>query len=101
LATIEFLASLIGAPREVEAPHGGALVDLCDEHLAPVPFSCRSASCATCQIEIVSGAELLEPPGAEERDLLEILGGPASTRLACQAVVRAVPGLIRLRPVGA
>jgi ferredoxin len=94
---IEFLASPAGSAKTVEAPEGGALLDLCDEHLAPIPFSCRSATCATCQIEVLSGAELLEAPEAAEQDLLDIVGGPSNSRLACQAVVKPGPGLIRLR----
>src|SRR5262249_17940488 len=66
---IEFVASAVGAKKTVDVPEGGALVDVCDEYLAPVPFSCRSASCATCHIEVLEGAELLEPPEAEERVL--------------------------------
>jgi ferredoxin len=96
---LEFLASPAGSAKTVEAPAGGALVDLCDHHLAPIPFSCRSATCATCQVEIVAGGELLEPPEAAEQDLLDIIGGPSGSRLACQAVVKPGPGLIRLRSV--
>jgi hypothetical protein len=31
---------------------------------------------------------------------LALLQGPPENRLACQARVRGVPGLIRLRPIG-
>jgi ferredoxin len=86
--------------RTIDAPEGGELLDICDEHLAPVPFSCRSASCATCQVEVVEGAELLEPPSLEEQELLELLGGPANNRLACQARIRPGLGRIRLKPIG-
>jgi ferredoxin len=96
---IEFLASPAGSAKTVEAPEGGSLLDLCDEHLAPIPFSCRSATCATCQIEILSGGDLLETPEVQEQDLLDIIGGPSGSRLACQAVVKPGPGLIRLRSV--
>ena len=47
---------------EANAPEGGRLVDFCDELRAPIPFSCRSASCGTCRMEILEGTELLEPP---------------------------------------
>ncbi len=94
---IEFPGNLFGAAKRIDAPEGGQLVDLCDEFFAPIPFSCRSASCGTCHVDVLEGAEFLEAPGAEERELLEILRGPASARLACQAGIRPGPGLIRLR----
>ena len=97
---IVFLEGVLGREKTVEAPDGGELLDICDEVLAPVPFSCRSASCATCQIEIVEGGDLLEPPEDVERELLHILGGPPNNRLACQARVRAGAGCIRLKPAG-
>lgn len=96
---LEFLASPVGSAKIVDVPEGGALVDLCDHHLAPIPFSCRSATCATCQVEIVAGGDLLEPPAAAEQELLDIIGGPSGSRLACQAVVKRGPGLIQLRSV--
>src|ERR1017187_2549614 len=42
-----------GVAIEAAAPEGGRLVDLCDEHRAPVPFSCPSANCGTCRIAIL------------------------------------------------
>jgi ferredoxin len=84
---------------QADAPAGTRLVDLCDEHSAPVPFSCRSASCGTCRIDVLEGADLLEPPRDEELDVLDIFGDdPARRRLACQARVRAGTGRIRVRP---
>ncbi len=94
---IEFLASLAGSAKQADAPDGGVLLEICDEALAPIPFSCRSASCATCHIEVLEGAELLEPPLDAEQDLLDIIGGPPNSRLACQAIVKPGAGLIRLR----
>jgi ferredoxin len=85
---------------EADAPAGTRLVDLCDERNAPVPFSCRSASCGTCRIDVLEGAELLEPPRDEELDVLDIFGDdPARRRLACQAQVRPGSGRVRVRPV--
>lgn len=98
---IEFLSSSAGGARETDAPDGGALVDICDQALAPIPFSCRSASCATCHVEVVAGSELLEPAEEMERDLLDIVGGPENGRLACQARVKAGPGLIQIRSLDA
>jgi ferredoxin len=85
-------------PVTVEAPSGGALVDLCDDSSAPVPFSCRSASCATCRIEVLEGAELFEEAEDEELAILDVFGArPDEQRLACQAKLKPVPGRVRVR----
>ena len=99
--TIVFEANPIGGEKRVEAPDGGELRDLCDHALAPVPFSCRSATCGTCQIEVLEGANLLEAPNRAERELLTVLGASDRDRLCCQARVRPGAGLVRVRPVGA
>ena len=52
---------------EVKAPEGGSLADLCDEHQAAVPFSCRGASCGTCRIDVLEGMQELAEPEDEER----------------------------------
>ena len=52
---IEFLANSIGPAKTVDVEAGGQLADICDHYFAPIPFSCRSASCGTCHIEIVEG----------------------------------------------
>jgi len=86
----------------VDAPDGGALCDLCDEHLAPIPFSCRGASCGTCRIDVLEGAAELEPPADEELDVLDIFGDDArKRRLACQAKMRAGLAVLRVRAVDA
>jgi len=78
-----------GPPVEAEASAGARVLDVCDEAGAPVPFSCRSASCGTCRVEVLEGAELLEPPADEELDVLDIFGDdPAQRRLCCQLVLR-------------
>jgi ferredoxin len=82
----------------VKAPDGGALADLCDDHAAPIPFSCRSASCATCHIEVLEGAELLLPPEPEELDVLDaVCSMPPRFRLCCQAKLKPGPGRVVVR----
>jgi ferredoxin len=98
---IEFLASAAGSAKQADAPDGGVLLEICDDALAPIPFSCRSASCATCHVEVLEGSDLLEPPEDAEQDLLDVIGGPPGSRLACQAIVKPGAGLIRLRSLDA
>ncbi len=99
MPTIEFEGAGLGGDKIVEVPEGGDLLDICDHHFAPIAFSCRSASCATCHVEIVEGDALLEPAGEEEQDLLDLLRGPKTGRLACQARIVSGPGYVRIRPV--
>jgi ferredoxin len=97
MPTIQFEANFFGDETEADAPLGGALVDLCDAVEAPVPFSCRSATCGTCRIEVISGLELFAAPGPDETALLAALGDGPTIRLACQAELRSGPGVVRLR----
>lgn len=97
--TIQFIANSVGRQKRTDAPEGGELLDICDQSIAPVPFSCRSATCGTCHVEVLEGAELLEPPKEEEQELLSLLGGVANHRLACQVRVRPGVGLVTLRAV--
>ncbi|MFN4089298.1 MAG: adenylate/guanylate cyclase domain-containing protein [Alphaproteobacteria bacterium] len=46
--------------------------------------------CSTCRVRVGAGADLLPPPDAEERRVLDRIGAPDSVRLAC-----------RLRPAAA
>jgi len=89
---------LEGESREADAPAGAALVDLCDEVNAPIPFSCRSASCGTCRLVVLEGAHLLAEAEDEELQVLDAFGqAPPDRRLACQAKLIAGPGLVRVR----
>jgi ferredoxin len=82
----------------VEAPEGGRVVDLCDEHpRAGVPFSCRDANCGTCRVEVLEGRALCEPAGEDEAALLAILGDRPAMRLSCQLRIRRGAGTVRLR----
>lgn len=99
MPSIEFEGVGLARDKKAEAPEGGDLLHICDQVLAPIAFSCRSASCGTCHIEVVEGAELLEAPSEEEEDLLDLIDGGPNSRLACQAQIKAGAGLIRIRPV--
>jgi ferredoxin len=83
---------------EFDAPPGSALVELCDEHGAPIPFSCRSASCGTCRIHVLEGGEHLLPPAEDELDLLDVFNHqPTQVRLTCQAKLGPGATLLRIK----
>jgi ferredoxin len=97
------IIEILGAGGSARVSASGPLVDVCDEARSPVVFSCRSSTCGTCRVEVLAGVDLLEPPHDHEADALRRLaepGAPLPQRLACQAVVRAGPGLLRLRWLG-
>jgi 2Fe-2S ferredoxin len=94
------IESITRPALEVSVPEGGSLADVCDAHTADVPFSCRGASCGTCRVDVLEGAELLEAPKDEELDVLDIFGDDATKRrLACQSHMRAGGGTVRVRAV--
>jgi len=95
MATIRF------EPEGVEiegVPAGKRLVDLTDEHPeTAVPYSCRSASCGTCRIEVLEGGTALAPPDDEEQDVLELFGDGPGVRLCCQVSVSEETARVVLR----
>jgi len=97
MPTVHFEGNELGPAVSAELAEGGRLLDLCDDARAPVAFSCRAASCATCRVEVLAGGDLLAPPSEEERDVLAIFDAPPGQRLACQAIVLSGPGRVRLR----
>lgn len=72
---------------EVDAEPGEAIMDITDAHpAADVPYSCRSATCGTCRVQVLEGAESLDAPEPDELEVLEIFGdSPREVRLCCQA----------------
>jgi ferredoxin len=99
VVTLEILGGPLGPA--VRGAVTGRLLDACDALGAPVGFSCRSARCCTCRVDVLAGAALLDPPGDDERELLLLHRSTPGQRLACQVTLRPGPGLLRLRWVGA
>jgi len=97
MPTIRVEASPLGEAVETDEPAGGRLLDICDDSGAPIPFSCRSASCGTCRIEVLEGGPLLDEVSPGEQELLDLFADPPGRRLACVARVRAGTGLVRVR----
>ncbi len=71
----------------VEAPPGTPLQAIADASGADLTFGCRTGSCGTCRVRILSGLEHCSAMGPEERDFLRGMDAPAGHRLACQVSV--------------
>lgn len=96
---VRFVAPSGHVELEIAVPEGGRLLDVCDEQAVRIPFSCRGATCGTCRVEVLEGLDRLDPPGADEREVLASLGDGPARRLACQARIGAGPGLVVIRAV--
>jgi ferredoxin len=101
MPVVQFAGNEWGPAVTVDAESGGHLVDICDRSGVPVAFSCRSAHCGTCRVEVLEGLDLFHPPAADELALLRTFDSSSAHRLACQAVIRPLPGRVRLKWVGA
>ena len=82
------MAKLIIDNTEYEIPDGGKIDAICEK--SGIPFSCNSGVCATCQIEILEGAENLGELNSEENDL----GMDRNHRLSCQCSIKG--GIVKI-----
>lgn len=83
--------------RSLTCLAGERLIDILDEFdEPPLRTECRASHCGACRIRVVSGAKLLAPMGAGERQTLAQLRAHPSERLGCQVVVQEAPGTIVL-----
>jgi 2Fe-2S ferredoxin len=99
MATVQFVDCSNRVLLPALAPTGGSLLDVCDDHRAPVPFECRDARCGACRVAVVSGARHLASPEAEELELLSALDSAGRVRLACRARLLPGSGTVRLKVV--
>ena len=76
------MAKLIIDGIEHEIPDGEKMDVICEK--SGIPFSCNSGVCATCQVEILEGAENLDELNREEQDL----GMDRNHRLSCQCSIK-------------
>ena len=73
----------------VQVPPGKVLSEDLDVKNSPVLFGCRTGICGTCVVEVIEGADKLEPPDEDELEILELYAdGLENARLACQIDVQ-------------
>ncbi len=86
-----------GITTDVE--DGSRVRDAIDETGADIPFGCRQGNCATCMIEVIEGAENLNPPNDKEQVTLLPEELEDNIRLACQC--RIMKGEISIKQADA
>lgn len=82
------MAKLIIDDKEHILPDGTKIDAICEQ--SGIPFSCNSGVCATCQIEVLEGAENLSELNDEENDL----GMDRNHRLSCQCAIKG--GIVKI-----
>jgi ferredoxin len=81
-----------GEPQQAQALKGSTLVLASGNLQFPIDTGCRDSSCATCQVDVLSGAEKLTTPTDAEAATLARNGAPAERRLGCRAKIMG-PGI--------
>ena len=72
----------------------------CTAGEGPIPVQCRSASCGTCWVGVIGGAEKLSPVAERERKVMRLLGYVETDepqpliRLSCQAQGRGAVSVV-------
>lgn len=81
-----------GEPQQAMAMKGSTLVLASGNLQWPIDTGCADASCATCQVDVLSGSDQLTQRTDAEAKTLERNGAPAERRLGCRAKVMG-PGI--------
>jgi len=83
---------------EIEAQSGVSICDALLEHGVEIEHACeKQAACTTCHVILRDGYASLEAPEEKEEDLLDKAWGlEATSRLSCQAKVRAADLVIEV-----
>lgn len=79
-----------------DVAEGTSFLEFCQTNNAPHDFGCTVGSCGTCRMEVVEGAENLQPMDDEERETVEMCTDLPGARLGCQAKVN---GDVKIRQI--
>jgi ferredoxin len=81
-----------GEPQQAMATKGFTLVLASGNLQWPIDTGCADSSCATCQVDVLSGGDQLTRRTDGEAATLENNGAPAERRLGCRAKIMG-PGI--------
>lgn len=84
-------AQLCPQGAEIDATEGVSICDTLLSHGIEIEHACeKSCACTTCHVVVREGYDSLDDPEEKEEDLLDKAWGlEATSRLSCQARVRA------------
>jgi 2Fe-2S ferredoxin len=87
-----------GVDRTVLGKAGESLLFLAERNGIHIPSACEgSGACATCQLYVTRGMDLLRAITDQENDTLDFaVASRAESRLACRAVITASEGDIEV-----
>jgi 2Fe-2S ferredoxin len=72
----------------LEATPGETIIELCERRRGTsIIFGCRNASCGSCLVSVVQGAENLSVIEPREQALLKCMYAEPNDRLACQCKI--------------
>ncbi len=74
-----------GSEQAAEVDVGTTIVGGTSRFKRPIATGCSEASCGTCRVEVLEGAEGIAEQSARERATLKENGFPTTMRLACRA----------------
>ncbi len=78
----------------VEASAGRTMLDVCEGAGIPMNTACGGfAACNSCRVQVLAGADLLDPTHPEEEAFLD----HPDERLGCQATFLGTDGEVRVR----
>jgi 2Fe-2S ferredoxin len=85
-----------GVNKIVQGLKGESLLRVAEKNGIHLPNACEgSGACATCQVYITKGSNLLKPISPEEDDTLDFaIDIRDNSRLACRAIITANDGEI-------
>ena len=72
--------------QTVEVPDGSQLE--CLDGKSSVLFACKSATCGSCMVKVLEGAENLEKPNEAEDSGLQAFSSDPKQRLMCQCKIK-------------
>lgn len=84
-----------GSEQVTEAFVGSTIVSAGTRFKRPLATGCSEASCGTCRVEVLEGAENLTEQTARERMTLKENNYPTTWRLGCK--VELVAGAVKVR----